>query len=155
MIVEATDSDYILIAMLHYERQCKLVGNEAGNGGLGRVILRRIQTKGKEHAAGEAKKVVVPAKKGGRQMEYVHIPLLCEVMSSLVKEMFDSEKSITPMMNLIALVALGGKFFSFFHSFRLEENRYIQMYFGLRTHIPPIISPVVLVNVQEIPSPSR
>lgn len=105
VIVEATDSDYILIAMLHYEKQCKFsVGD--GENGLGRVILRRIQTKGKEHAAGE-KTAPKPKEKKGRQMEHVHIPLLCEVMSSLVKEMFDSEKS-TPMMNLVSLVALGG-----------------------------------------------
>jgi hypothetical protein len=112
VVVEATDSDYILIAMLHYEKQCKNIEND---GSLGRVILRRIQTKGKDHAAGEkaaGEKVVVsePKKKVGRQMEHVHIPLLCEVMSSLVKEMFDSEKGGTPMMNLVSLVALGGEF---------------------------------------------
>ena len=44
-------------------------------------------------------------------MEYVHIPLLCEVMSSLVKELFRSQEGYgTSMMNLVAIIALGGEF---------------------------------------------
>ena len=82
---QATDSDYILIAMLHYERQCRTV--EIDGAWLGRVILRRIQCKGKEHAAGEAAKKKKGGEKTGgerakRQMEYVHIPLLSEVSCS-------------------------------------------------------------------------
>ena len=43
VIIEATDSDYLLIAMLHYELQCKTI--ERDGAGLGRVIIRRILTK--------------------------------------------------------------------------------------------------------------
>lgn len=102
VIVEATDSDYIMIAMLHYEKQCQFV--ERDGAGLGRVSLRRIKCHGKEHAAGESRGG--DNKKKKREMEYVHVPLLCEVMSSLVRELFDGVG--TPMQCLTAIVALGG-----------------------------------------------
>jgi hypothetical protein len=118
-MLQATDSDYILIAMLHYERQCRTV--EIDGAGLGRVVLRRIQCKGKDHAAGEAaakkgaavKKDVkkdVKKERAKREMEYVHIPLLTEVMTSLIKEMFETDRGVipSPMMYLTALVGLGG-----------------------------------------------
>lgn len=108
VVVEATDSDYILIAMLHYERQCRTV--EIDGAGLGRVVLRRIQCKGKEHAAGEVSKKGVKKERAKREMEYVHIPLLTEVMTSLIKEMFETDRGVipSPMMYLTALVGLGG-----------------------------------------------
>lgn len=120
VVVEATDSDYILIAMLHYEVQCRTA--EMDGAGLGRVTLRRIQCRGKEHAAGEAAASArkrakgggdgdggeakkQPAKRAKREMEYIHVPLLCEVMSTLVREMFEGG---TPMRCLACIVALGG-----------------------------------------------
>ena len=113
VIVEATDSDYILIAMLHYERQC----DDVNMRNLGRVILRRIHTRGKQE---EATKKKNGQEKQKRLMEHVHIPLLCEVMSNLVKGLFhmvDEEVTlrppcettiITPMMNLVVFIAFGG-----------------------------------------------
>lgn len=71
--------------------------------------------RGKEHAAGEAaKKARAGSKENGgedkkkrakREMEYVHVPLLCEVMSTLMREMFEGG---TPMRCLSSIVALGG-----------------------------------------------
>lgn len=133
VIVEATDSDYILIAMLHYEKQCQLIDRDGA--GLGRVILRRIQTRGKEHAAGEKSKK--DEKRPKRQMEHVHIPLLTEVMSSLVRELFSTEVG-TPMMNLVAICALGGEFISFFP----EKYGYIKLNF----HSPPLFRALLVSN---------
>lgn len=94
VIVEATDSDYILIAMLHYERQCMHVAMDGA--GLGRVSLRRMRCSGTDTAADKKKKELAAAaanradsgmnaatNKKPRQMEYVHVPLLCEVMSKV------------------------------------------------------------------------
>lgn len=126
VIVEATDSDYILIAMLHYERQCMHVVMDGA--GLGRVSMRRMRCSGTDtpvSAADKKKKaalLLLQAGGGGggganstgmnaatnkkpRQMEYVHIPLLCEVMSRVMQEMFDGG---TAMRCLTAIVAFGG-----------------------------------------------
>ena len=102
VVVEATDSDYILIAMLHYEKQSQYVSMDGA--GLGRVILRRIKCKDKEAPVPKAAKK--PTVRPKREMEYVHVPLLCEVMSKLMVELFDGG---TPMQCLTAIVALGGK----------------------------------------------
>lgn len=103
VVVESTDSDYIMIAMLHYEKQCKTVDRDGA--GLGRVSLRRMHCRGKDHAAGEAKKGGVQGGKPKRMMEYVHIPLLCEVMSTLVQELFTGG---TPMQCFSVIVAFAG-----------------------------------------------
>ena len=106
VVVEATDSDYILIAMLHYEKQSQYVSMDGA--GLGRVILRRIKCKDKEAPVPKAvpKAAKKPTVRPKREMEYVHVPLLCEVMSKLMVELFDGR---TPMQCLTAIVALGGK----------------------------------------------
>lgn len=113
VIVEATDSDYIMIAMLHYEKQVKLIMTGGGSM-MGRISIRRIQCSGKDHAAGErAKKEVAGAAAKGtarkkRCMEFIHVPLLCEVMTSVVSQFFEGN---TPMRCLTALIALGGNDF--------------------------------------------
>lgn len=121
VVVESTDSDYIMIGMLHYEKQCKTV--ERDGAGLGRVSLRRMHCRGKDHAAGGAKKggggSAEGATKPKREMEYVHIPLLCEVMSTLVQELFTGG---TPMQCLSVIVAFAGTDFCR-HTPRLGAHR--------------------------------
>jgi hypothetical protein len=104
-----------MIGMLHYEQQCRTV--ERDGAGLGRVSVRRIECHGKQHAAGEAaRKRKVDSSGGGggaaakkkRTMEHVHIPLLCEVMSCIIREMFSNP---SPMRSLSILIALGGNDF--------------------------------------------
>ena len=99
VVVEATDSDYILIAMLHYEKRTRAMGMDGV--GLGRVTLRRIKCRGKDLPAAGKKKEGRPK----REMEHLHIPLACEVMSTLVSELFSDG---TPIKCLTAIVALGG-----------------------------------------------
>lgn len=108
VVVEATDSDYILIAMLHYERQCMHVAVDGA--GLGRVSLRRMRCSGLDAkpaaaSAAKASSSAAAQKKKSREMEYINIPLLSEVMDKLMRVLFEGG---TPMRCLTALVAFGG-----------------------------------------------
>lgn len=142
VVVEATDSDYVMIAMMHYEARCadvlssssftSLNCDENSNviqhqqqqncRGLGRISVRRIHTRGKEHSSseGSAKRkrgdttnetqpssTTTIKKKAKRMMEFVHIPLLYEVMSCIMKELFPQDQG-NSMKCLAALIALAG-----------------------------------------------
>lgn len=128
IVVEATDSDYVMIAMMHYEHQCAMIENRDSYSctsrinGLGRVSVRRILSHGKEHSSSETRKrkriqsmIASTAaddgtnkpKATGRVMEFVHIPLLYEVMSTILKELFPHDRN-SPMSCLAALISMAG-----------------------------------------------
>jgi len=115
MVVEATDSDYIMIAMLHHEhiqkrkRTCH-------------VSIRRIKThilpavrdgrsKSGPDAAAAQGLALDKRKKSGREWEFVHIPLLYEVWTRKMEHMFQTSCTMTPMNCLVGLISLTGNDF--------------------------------------------
>ena len=129
VIVDATDSDYIMIAMLHYEKQSRQIravhtaaAAAAATTNLGRISIRRMVSHAKQHAAGEVQRAkrartaaagdstAATTTKSKRVMEFVHVPLLSEVMSTIVQQMFSCERS-PPLRCLAGIVALGGNDF--------------------------------------------
>lgn len=113
VVVESTDSDYIMIGMLHYEKQVKALAlHKRERQSVGRAILHRIACHGKEHAAGEKRKrssSSSSSKQQGRQFEYVHIPLLYEIMALVSQKMFSGP---SPISSLVSVIALAGTDFS-------------------------------------------
>lgn len=106
VVVESTDSDYIMIGMLHYEQQVLFPYQNS----LGRVFLHRMFTT----AAGDKKRKAndgEPAaqKPAKRQYEYVNIPLLYEIMSNIGSRVFGGAY---PIRSFALAVALGGTDFS-------------------------------------------
>lgn len=122
VIVESTDSDYIMIGMLHYEKQVKALSAQRRLS-VGRMILHRIACHGKEHAAGEQQQqngakgkrkrgdgnAVSNNKRQPRSFEYVHIPLLYEIMALICQKIFSGP---FPIGSLVSVIALAGTDFS-------------------------------------------
>jgi hypothetical protein len=135
VIVESTDSDYLMIGMLHYEKH---VLASIPSNTMGRVMLHRMAATAKGHsssssrsgsndshspaakkqrteaATGAGKEAALSAGKGSsnkqkRQYEYVHIPLLYEIMTSISSRMLGGPY---PMRSFALLVALAGTDFS-------------------------------------------
>lgn len=106
VIVQSTDSDYIMIAMLHYEQQVQHPSYVHG-----RVMLYRMAATAKGHSSSRDKKKTSSnkTKKEARKYEYVHIPLLYEIMTSICSKMLGGPH---PIRSFALLVALGGTDFS-------------------------------------------
>ncbi len=107
VIVESVDSDYIMIGMLHYEQQ--ILGSLQTT--LGRVMLRRIATQVKKTSKtlAASTSTAMDKEKKKRQYEYVHIPLLYEIMASITGKILGGRY---PIRSFSLLVALAGTDFS-------------------------------------------
>lgn len=108
VIVQSTDSDYVMIAMLHYEQQLESYISNSQHEKFGRVMLYRMATTAKDDKGKKGKKNI-PAQKKERKFEYVHIPLLYEIMASICGKMLGGPH---PIRSFAVLVGLSGTDFS-------------------------------------------
>lgn len=117
IIVEATDSDYILIGMMQYEmmaRQATATSQKKQPSTLGRVSVRRILTSVNNDealtaaSAPAALKQKQKKKSSARTMEFVHIPLLYETMQLCIRRLVEASPDQGIMGSLLGIVALNG-----------------------------------------------
>jgi hypothetical protein len=134
VIVEATDSDYLAIAMLQYQRVSQRVLSPQVRAqkvkvNLGNVTIRRIRcnvaatepggsnrphckaegkTEGKDEASGVSK--APSASSTTREMEYVHIPLLYECLKLEMQGILGGPNAW--LQGLVCLIGLNGTDFS-------------------------------------------